>query len=67
MTYFSQINYHVIDSALLILFIYFFCLAEVFVNQLLTKEALDQPSDDVKPDELEMRLPDDFDEEKFNR
>ncbi|KAL0867635.1 hypothetical protein ABMA27_008390 [Loxostege sticticalis] len=41
--------------------------AEVFVNQLLTKEALDQPSDDVKPDELEMRLPDDFDEEKFNR
>lgn len=37
------------------------------MNQLLTKEALDQPSDDVKPDELEMRLPDDFDEEKFNR
>lgn len=65
MTYFSQISYHVIDSALLIRF--FFCLAEVFVNQLLTKEALDQPSDDVKPDELEMRLPDDFDEEKFNR
>ncbi|XP_028172961.1 uncharacterized protein LOC114361931 [Ostrinia furnacalis] len=41
--------------------------AEEFVNQLLTEEALEKPSDNVKPEELEMKLPDDFDAEKFNR
>ncbi|XP_075983454.1 uncharacterized protein LOC142981426 [Anticarsia gemmatalis] len=41
--------------------------AEEFVNRLLTKEAEEQPSDSVKPDELVMELPKDFDEKKFNR
>lgn len=41
--------------------------AEAFVNALLTKEALEQPSDQVKPDELVMELPDWFDEKKYNR
>lgn len=41
--------------------------AEAFVDALLTQEALDQPSDNVKPEELVLELPKWFDEEKFNR
>ncbi|XP_028036533.1 uncharacterized protein LOC114247711 [Bombyx mandarina] len=40
---------------------------EEFVNQLLTKEASEQPSDDVKPEELVMELPEWFDEKQFNQ
>ncbi|KAH9634872.1 hypothetical protein HF086_004562 [Spodoptera exigua] len=42
-------------------------LAEAFVDALLTQEALDQPSDKVKPEELVLELPKWFDEEKFNK
>lgn len=41
--------------------------AEDFVNNLLTQEALDKPSDSVKPDQLELELPKWFDEKKFNQ
>ncbi|CAB3220597.1 unnamed protein product [Arctia plantaginis] len=41
--------------------------AEEFVEQLLTKEAEEQPCDNVKPEELVIELPKDFDENKFNQ
>lgn len=44
-----------------------FVTAEAFVDALLTKEAAEQPSDEVNPDALVMELPEWFDEKKFNR
>ena len=44
-----------------------FLTAEAFVDALLTKEAAEQPSDEGKPEELVMELPEWFDEKKFNK
>ncbi|KAL4711807.1 hypothetical protein ACJJTC_005976 [Scirpophaga incertulas] len=40
---------------------------EEFVDVLLSKEAHEKPSDTVSPEEIEMKLPDDFDEARFNQ
>ncbi|CAG9791374.1 unnamed protein product [Diatraea saccharalis] len=40
---------------------------EDFLDGLLSKEAEDQPSDNVPLEKLEMKLPDDFDEKRFNQ
>lgn len=40
---------------------------EEFVEGLLSKEAEEQPSDSGTPEDLEMKLPDDFDEKLFNQ
>lgn len=37
------------------------------MDNLLSEEAHEQPSDNVKPSELVMELPDWYDEEQFNR
>lgn len=39
----------------------------MFVNDLLTPEAHQQPSDPGKLEDLEMKLPEWFDEKKFNQ
>ncbi|XP_026488575.2 uncharacterized protein LOC113395223 [Vanessa tameamea] len=41
--------------------------AEKFVDELLSDEAHQRPSDDVNVEDLEMKLPEWFDEEKFNQ
>lgn len=47
--------------------IYFFFSVEKFVDRLLTREAEEQPSDNVKPEELVMELPPWYDEELFKK
>ena len=38
-----------------------------YIEGLFSKEAFEQPSDTKKPDDLEMRIPEWFDEDKFNK
>lgn len=44
---------------------FFLVLVEKFVDRLLSEEAQEDPCDEGKPEELEMKLPEWFDEKKF--
>lgn len=44
-----------------------FFTVDEYIEGLFSKDAFEQPSDSIKPEDVEMKLPEWFDEKQFNK